>query len=121
MCRISMSSVPCGIGKRDEAIDASTFDWSVYGSDRSKVKVSAWRKLFCHMPYCFNDEMRLRQLNVVTTVMGDLMLSLRRTSRQLPLNLRPASNSFHEFVVVDARWCGPTTAREDDHWAFNVA
>jgi hypothetical protein len=77
--------------------------------------------VFCDTPYCFNDEAWFRQLNIVTAVMRDLMSSLRRTPCQLPLNLRPMRNSFHEFVVVDARWCGPTTAREDGHRALDVA
>jgi hypothetical protein len=34
-----MSSVPCGMGKRGEGIDTSTFYISIYARDRSKVKV----------------------------------------------------------------------------------
>src|SRR5437870_2879699 len=36
---MSMSSVPCGMGKRGEGIDTSTFYSSGYVRDRSKVKV----------------------------------------------------------------------------------
>src|SRR6201995_5004019 len=44
--RISMSSVPCGMGKRGEGIDTSSFDSSGYPQDRSKVKV--WKQAACH-------------------------------------------------------------------------
>ena len=53
----------------------------------SRHTLSALRDLFCHTPYCFNDEMWFRQLNIVTAIMRDLMFSLR----QLPLNLRELS------------------------------
>src|SRR5580658_6458218 len=38
--RISMSSVPCGMGKRGDGIDTSTFYHLAYILDRSKIKVS---------------------------------------------------------------------------------
>jgi len=34
-----MSSVPCGMGKRGDGIDTSSFYSSIYARDRSKVKV----------------------------------------------------------------------------------
>jgi hypothetical protein len=61
--------------------------WAINNSRRM---LSALRDFFCEAPYGGNDQMWFSHLDVVTAVICDLMLSLRRTPRQLLF--QPASN-----------------------------